>query len=41
MRAILDGIDYPPGEGRNKKEAKQNAAKNVMETLGKEPLDSV
>lgn len=41
MRAVLDGTAYPQGEGKNKKEAKHKAAKNVLETLRKEPLDSV
>uniref|UniRef100_A0A3Q3N3Z6 DRBM domain-containing protein n=1 Tax=Labrus bergylta TaxID=56723 RepID=A0A3Q3N3Z6_9LABR len=30
VRAILNGKTYPDGVGKNKKEAKQNAAKNAL-----------
>ena len=32
---------YPDGVGKNKKEAKQNAAKNALEGLPEETSDSV
>ncbi|KAF4089927.1 hypothetical protein AMELA_G00043940 [Ameiurus melas] len=33
MSAVLNDKSYPEGVGRNKKEAKQNAAKNALEVL--------
>uniref|UniRef100_A0A3Q4N2S3 Eukaryotic translation initiation factor 2-alpha kinase 2 n=1 Tax=Neolamprologus brichardi TaxID=32507 RepID=A0A3Q4N2S3_NEOBR len=33
LRAVIDGKAYPSGEGKTKKEAKQNAAKNALESL--------
>ncbi|TRY69839.1 hypothetical protein DNTS_012935 [Danionella cerebrum] len=33
MRVIVDGKEFPYGCGKNKKEAKQNAAKNAVEGL--------
>uniref|UniRef100_A0A671VI40 Eukaryotic translation initiation factor 2-alpha kinase 2 n=1 Tax=Sparus aurata TaxID=8175 RepID=A0A671VI40_SPAAU len=38
QRAVLNGKVYPDGVGRNKKEAKQNAAKNALERLMKNLL---
>ncbi|XP_075875072.1 interferon-induced, double-stranded RNA-activated protein kinase-like [Nelusetta ayraudi] len=38
--AFLNGTAYPPGEGRNKKEARQKAAKNALDALMQEPRDS-
>ena len=35
QKAVLNGKVYPEGVGRNKKEAKQNAAKNALERLMK------
>ncbi|XP_072246397.1 uncharacterized protein [Leuresthes tenuis] len=40
LRAVLNGKAYPDGVGKNKKEAKQNAAKNALESLSKEPAVS-
>ncbi|KAM4591926.1 uncharacterized protein PAE49_019620 [Odontesthes bonariensis] len=40
VRAVLNGKAYPDGVGNNKKEAKQNAAKNALESLLEEPADS-
>ncbi|XP_035771144.1 interferon-induced, double-stranded RNA-activated protein kinase-like [Neolamprologus brichardi] len=33
LRAVIDGKAYPSGEGKTKKEAKQNAAKNALQSL--------
>uniref|UniRef100_A0A4W6CCA5 non-specific serine/threonine protein kinase n=1 Tax=Lates calcarifer TaxID=8187 RepID=A0A4W6CCA5_LATCA len=33
QRVVFNGKGYPPGEGKNKKEAKQNAAKNALTSL--------
>ncbi|KAI1894699.1 hypothetical protein AGOR_G00118440 [Albula goreensis] len=33
MRVVMDDKVYPEGVGRNKKEAKQNAAKNALEAI--------
>lgn len=33
LRALLNGKAYPDGVGKNKKEAKQNAARNALESL--------
>lgn len=40
LRAVLNGKAYPDGVGKNKKEAKQNAAKNALKGLLEEPVDS-
>ncbi|XP_042358549.1 interferon-induced, double-stranded RNA-activated protein kinase-like [Plectropomus leopardus] len=40
MRAVLDGKPYPDGVGKNKKEAKHNAAKNALSVLFGQPVDS-
>lgn len=37
----MNGKAYPDGVGKNKKEAKQNAAKNALRGLSGEPDDSV
>lgn len=37
----MNGKAYPDGEGKNKKEAKQNAAKNALNGLIEELDDSV
>ncbi|KAF1375919.1 hypothetical protein PFLUV_G00225200 [Perca fluviatilis] len=39
VRAVLDGKAYPDGVGKNKKEAKQNAARNALRGLLEEPID--
>ncbi|KAM9345453.1 interferon-induced, double-stranded RNA-activated protein kinase [Symphorus nematophorus] len=39
VRAFLNGKAYPDGVGKNKKEAKQNAAKNALTGLLAEPAD--
>ncbi|KAL4641368.1 interferon-induced, double-stranded RNA-activated protein kinase-like isoform X1 [Arapaima gigas] len=38
MKVVLNNEAYPEGEGRNKKEAKQNAAKNALQKLCKESV---
>ncbi|KAA8583991.1 hypothetical protein FQN60_015199 [Etheostoma spectabile] len=38
VRAVLNGKAYPEGVGKNKKEAKQNAAKNALKRLMEEPV---
>ncbi|KAK2824097.1 hypothetical protein Q5P01_021272 [Channa striata] len=40
LRAVLNGKAYPDGVGKNKKEAKQNAAKNALSGLLGESSDS-
>ncbi|XP_067465800.1 interferon-induced, double-stranded RNA-activated protein kinase isoform X2 [Thunnus thynnus] len=40
LRAVLNGKAYPDGVGKNKKEAKHNAAKNALKGLLEEPVDS-
>ncbi|XP_037547826.1 interferon-induced, double-stranded RNA-activated protein kinase [Nematolebias whitei] len=40
IRAVINGQAYPEGVGKNKKEAKQNAAKNALEHLLDIPADS-
>lgn len=37
----MNGKAYPEGVGKNKKEAKQNAAKNALMGLLEEPTDTV
>ncbi|XP_071337245.1 interferon-induced, double-stranded RNA-activated protein kinase-like [Trachinotus anak] len=39
VRAVLNGKVYPDGSGKNKKEAKQNAARNALRGLLEEPAD--
>ncbi|XP_032397476.1 interferon-induced, double-stranded RNA-activated protein kinase isoform X3 [Etheostoma spectabile] len=39
LRAVLNGKAYPDGVGKNKKEAKQNAARNALTCLLEEPID--
>uniref|UniRef100_A0AAQ5Y016 non-specific serine/threonine protein kinase n=1 Tax=Amphiprion ocellaris TaxID=80972 RepID=A0AAQ5Y016_AMPOC len=39
LRAVLNGKAYPDGVGKNKKEAKQNAAKNAFSGLLKETTE--
>uniref|UniRef100_A0A671VIY4 non-specific serine/threonine protein kinase n=1 Tax=Sparus aurata TaxID=8175 RepID=A0A671VIY4_SPAAU len=41
LRAVVNGKPYPPGVGKNKKEARQNAAKNALNGLSEEPVNSV
>lgn len=39
MRAVINGQRFPGGEGKNAQKAKQNAARNALESLnGKENL---
>ncbi|KAG7462850.1 hypothetical protein MATL_G00189060 [Megalops atlanticus] len=38
MRVVMNSQVYPDGVGRNKKEAKQNAAKNALEALMEESV---
>lgn len=38
QRVVIDGKPCPTGEGKSKKEAKQNAAKKALESLS-EPGD--
>ncbi|XP_031695628.1 interferon-induced, double-stranded RNA-activated protein kinase isoform X2 [Anarrhichthys ocellatus] len=40
VRAVVGGKAYPEGEGKNKKEAKLNAAANVLSVLLGETIDS-
>ncbi|KAM9804233.1 interferon-induced, double-stranded RNA-activated protein kinase [Neosynchiropus ocellatus] len=40
MRVVVNGVPYRDGVGKNKKEAKQNAAKNALEVLLQETEDS-
>ncbi|KAM8852229.1 interferon-induced, double-stranded RNA-activated protein kinase [Synchiropus picturatus] len=40
MRVTVNGVPCPDGVGKNKKEAKQNAAKNALEMLRQESVDS-
>ncbi|KAM4608022.1 interferon-induced, double-stranded RNA-activated protein kinase-like isoform 1-T1 [Polymixia lowei] len=41
QRVVVNGQRYPAGLGKNKKEAKQNAAKHALDGLEMEPSDSV
>uniref|UniRef100_A0A3Q2D0Z7 Interferon-induced, double-stranded RNA-activated protein kinase-like n=1 Tax=Cyprinodon variegatus TaxID=28743 RepID=A0A3Q2D0Z7_CYPVA len=41
LKAVVNGKAYPEGVGKNKKEAKQNAAKNALQCLLEEPSVSV
>ncbi|XP_068581177.1 interferon-induced, double-stranded RNA-activated protein kinase-like [Cebidichthys violaceus] len=40
VRAVVNGKTYPEGEGKNKKEAKLNAAANALSVLLEETIDS-
>lgn len=41
VRAVVDGKPYPDGVGKNKKEAKLNAAANALTVLLEETIDPV
>ncbi|XP_028279427.1 interferon-induced, double-stranded RNA-activated protein kinase [Parambassis ranga] len=41
LRAVVNGKTYPDGVGKNKKEAKQNAAKNALKGLLEEAADPI
>ncbi|XP_073337786.1 interferon-induced, double-stranded RNA-activated protein kinase isoform X2 [Pagrus major] len=40
LKAVVNGKAYPHGVGKNKKEARQNAAKNALTGLSEEPVNS-